>query len=62
MIEIGDDQETIYITRGDIPTFSKLAFYFPILNAETGLEENYKFQLDDKITFCVKEKKRIWKK
>ena len=62
MVEIGDDQETIYITRGDEPVFSKLAFYLFIYNAETDQEENYKFKLTDKISFCVKEKKRIWKR
>ena len=57
MISIGDDQETIYITRGDIPKFNRIAFYYPIYNSETGEEENYLFKLTDKITFCVKEKK-----
>lgn len=57
MVEVGDDQETIYLTRGDVPlSFSKLAFCLPIYNSDTGKEENYKFQLNDKITFCVKER------
>lgn len=59
MIRIGEDQETIYITRGDQPTkeFNGLAFYYPIYNFATGKEEKYKFKLDDKITFTVVNKK-----
>jgi hypothetical protein len=59
MIRIGEDQETIYITRGDQPTkeFNRLAFYYPIYNFATEKEENYVFQLDDKITFAVVNKK-----
>lgn len=59
MIRIGEDLETIYITRGDQPTkeFNRLAFLFPIYNFGTGKEEIYKFKLDDKITFAVINKK-----
>ena len=59
MIRIGEDQETIYITRGDQPTkeFNRLAFYYPIYNFTTEKEENYMFQLEDKITFVVVNKK-----
>lgn len=59
MIKIDDDQQTIHITRGDEPQaqYNKLCFYFPILNLETGLEENYKFQLNDNIRLVVFDKK-----
>ena len=58
MIEIGEDKQTIYLTRGDVPSqFNRIAFYFPIYNFETQQEEKYKFQLTDKIAFVVKEKK-----
>jgi len=58
MLAIGEDQRTIYLTRGDITSdFYRLAFYFPIFNFATGKEENYEFQLTDKITFAVKERK-----
>lgn len=50
---------TIHITRGDKTNekFNRLAFIFPILNISTGKEENYLFQLDDKISFVVINKK-----
>lgn len=58
MIEIGEDNQTIYLTRGDVTdNFHRLAFCYPIYNFETEEEENYSFQLTDKITFIVKEKK-----
>ena len=59
MIRIGDEQESIYTTRGDEPRkdINRLAFYYPIYNFATGKEENYMFQLDDKITFAVVNKK-----
>lgn len=59
MIAIGEDRQTIYLTRGDTPqnNFNKLAFNFPIYNFETKEEELYEFQLTDKIAFVVKEKK-----
>ena len=58
MIAIGDDKRTIYLTRGDETSkFFRLAFYFPIWNYVTQKEEKYTFQLTDKITFIVKEKK-----
>ncbi|WP_288910806.1 hypothetical protein [uncultured Thomasclavelia sp.] len=54
-----EDNNTIYITRGDRTNgkFNKLAFYFPIYNFTTKKEENYIFQLDDKIEFIVMDKK-----
>lgn len=58
MIAIGEDKQTIYLTRGDTTDkFHKIAFYYPIYNFATGKEENYTFQLTDKIAFVVKEKK-----
>ncbi len=58
MIAIGEDKQTIYLTRGDVTdNFHKIAFYFPIFNFKTGQEENYEFQLKDKIAFVVKQKK-----
>lgn len=58
MIYIDEDQETLYITRGDVPKdFNRVAFYFPVFNMETGKEEKYQFQPSDKITFVVKDKK-----
>lgn len=58
MIAIGEDQQTIYLTRGDVPgQFNRIAFYYPIYNFETQKEEKYMFQLTDKIAFVVKEKK-----
>ncbi len=64
MIAIGDDKETIYITRGDTPQdkFNKIAFEFPIYNVKTKDEELYEFQLNDKISFVVFEKKGYTKK
>lgn len=58
MITIGEDNRTIYLTRGDkTGKFFKLAFYFPIWNFKTQEEEKYTFKLTDKIAFVVKEKK-----
>lgn len=59
MIFIESDNQTIHITRGDATQekFNKLAFQFPIMNVETQEEELYEFQLDDKISFVVVEKK-----
>ena len=58
MIAIGEDRQTIYLTRGDVTDkFHKVAFYYPIYNFATKKEEKYKFQLNDKIAFVVKEKK-----
>lgn len=64
MIRIDEDQETIHITRGDAPqkSFNKLSFYFPIYNVETEEEEDYEFQLEDKISFAVVNKKGYTKK
>jgi hypothetical protein len=59
MIAIDNETKTIYITRGDATQekFNKLAFNFPIYNFETKQEELYEFQLDDKISFVVVERK-----
>lgn len=58
MIAIGEDRQTIYLTRGDKTSeFFRLAFYFPIYNFITKQEEKYMFKLTDKISFVVKEKK-----
>ena len=57
MISI-EDERTLILTRGDDTNeFNHIAFYLPIYNDETGVEENYKFKLDDKITLIVSEKK-----
>jgi hypothetical protein len=58
MIAIGEDRQTIYLTRGDVTDqFHRVAFYYPIYNFTTKQEEKYKFKLTDKIAFVVKEKK-----
>jgi hypothetical protein len=59
LIAIDAETKTIYITRGDATQkkYNRLAFTFPIYNFETKQEENYLFQLDDKISFVVVEKK-----
>lgn len=50
---------TIHYTRGDATKkdYNTLAFEYPIFNHATREEEKYKFQLDDKITFVVINKK-----
>lgn len=50
---------TIHITRGDATkiNYNRLAFNFPIYNLGTKQAENYLFQLDDKISFVVINKK-----
>ena len=50
---------TIHLTRGDATgiDYNRLAFNFPIYNFGTEQEENYLFQLDDKISFVVINKK-----
>lgn len=50
---------TIHLTRGDATktNYNRLAFNFPIYNLGTKQEENYLFQLDDKISFVVINKK-----
>lgn len=50
---------TIHLTRGDSThkDYNTLAFQYPIFNLATKEEENYIFQLDDKITFVAIEKK-----
>ena len=36
MIAIGEDRQTIYLTRGDVPgQFNRIAFYYPIYNFAT---------------------------
>lgn len=59
MISIGEDNQTLHLTRGDIThnKFNKICFNFPIYNFATQQEEYYEFQLTDKIAFVVKEKK-----
>lgn len=59
MIAIDDDLQTIHITRGDATgtEINRLAFCYPIWNPDTEEEENYEFQLTDKIRFTVFEKK-----
>lgn len=50
---------TIHYTRGDATQkdYNNLAFEYPIFNLATREEEKYMFQLDDKITFVVINKK-----
>ena len=62
MIVIED--KTIHISRGDAPTgeYNKLAFCVPIYKGEDTTPEYYEFQLTDKITFVVFEKKGYTKK
>lgn len=56
MIAIED--KTIHITRGDATNeFNRLTFCFPYYDKEIGTEKNYKFQLTDKISFIVFEKR-----
>ena len=53
-----EDNRTIYLNRGDETSkYFPLAFCFPIWNYEEQKEENYKFQLDDKISFVAMKKK-----
>lgn len=60
MIAIGEDKETIYLTRGDkTDKYHKLAFQYPIYNLATSKEELYEFQPEDKISFVVFLKKVI---
>lgn len=64
MIAIGEDNTTLYLTRGDVTheDYNRLAFYYPIYNFETQEEEEYEFQLDDKISLIIYEKKGYTKK
>lgn len=58
MLSIGDDQRTIYFTRGnETNEMNHLAFYLPVYNSATGKEENYKFKPTDKISLIVSERK-----
>jgi hypothetical protein len=58
VIAIGEDKETIYLTRGDkTDEYHKLAFQYPIYNLATEQEELYEFQPEDKISFVVFIKK-----
>ena len=58
MIAIGEDNQTIYLTRGDeTDNLHRLSFYYPVYNFEIGQEERYQFQPDDKISFIVFKKK-----
>ena len=64
MIKIDEDLRTIHLTRGDAThdKYNRLAFCFPIYNFETEETENYVFQLNDKITLTVFEKKGYTKR
>ena len=64
MIRINEDDNTILeVTRGNTTNpFYRIAITFPLWNFETEEEENYVFQLTDKITFSVYEKKGYTKK
>lgn len=53
-----EDNRTILMNRGDATDeFHQLAFNYPIWNSDTKQEENYLFQLDDKISFVASRKK-----
>ena len=56
---IAIEENTIHLTRGDQTEkkYNTLAFEYPIYNLATKEEELYEFQLDDKITFVVINKK-----
>lgn len=64
MIAIDDDLTTIRLTRGDAThsAYNRLAFYFPIWDAEEQEETKYEFQTTDKITFICYEKKGYTKR
>lgn len=64
MIAIGDDNQTIMLTRGDATNtdYNRLAIKFPIYNFDTEETEDYEFQLTDKITITIYEKKGYTKK
>lgn len=59
-----DDETTLFLTRGDATheNYNRLAFCYPIKNLSTGEIENYKFQVNDKITFVVFEKQGYTRK
>lgn len=59
MIKIDEDRTTIHLTRGDTTTseYNKLCLTCTYYNLVTEEEEEYVFQLDDKISFVVYEKK-----
>ena len=56
---IAIEGNTIHITRGDATgiTHNRIAFKYPVYNFETQQEEDYTFQLTDKISFICFEKK-----
>lgn len=64
MIKIDEDQTTIHLTRGDAThsDYNRIAFYFPIWDAEAEEETKYEFQTTDKITFIVYETKGYTKR
>jgi hypothetical protein len=64
MIKIDEDQTTIRLTRGDAThsDYNRIAFYFPIWDAEAEEETKYEFQTTDKITFIVYETKGYTKR
>ena len=58
MLAIGEDNQTLHLTKGDITgKYHRLAFHYPVYNFETKKEEDYVFQPSDKISFVVVEKK-----
>ena len=59
MIAIDEDEKTLHITRGNATqsTYNRLAVKFPIYDFETEETEDYEFQLTDKLTLTVYEKK-----
>lgn len=58
MIKIDSETKDIYLTRGDAPTkFNRIAVCLPVYNGDTRKIENYQFQLTDKISFVVFDKK-----
>ena len=64
MIKIDEDQTTIHLTRGDAThsDYNRIAFYFPVWDAEAEEETKYEFQTTDKITFIVYETKGYTKR
>ena len=59
MIAIDDDQTTIHLTKGDATgsEINRLALQYPIWDFENEEETLYEFQLSDKLTFTIFEKK-----
>ena len=59
MIAIDEDKTTLHITKGNAThdTYNRLAVRFPIYNFGTEEIDYYEFQLTDKLTLTVYEKK-----